>query len=303
MKIKIFFVWLLFSLGKICPLNAGSSYLILDYFENTVINVSSSLKENFPDSKFKFQKTQNDFAKNIDIDSNPASLNMSEIKVLGEKYNVDYVLFNRFTEKGQRAKIDCMLFKTKTGGLLHRSSLELIQYDNVLLNEIKLFIDKFIKTGNKNWEEEREKILFSDASEIIHEKTPLGAAIRSMFFPGWGQYYSGNNISAGIWAATEIFLGAAFLISFNNYNNSANSFLQNSINYNNSNDERVIALSRKNAEKDWDEHVLYSRLAIGLGSATILGWISNTIHAWIFGPRPHTNIYQEGIIKTNFPIG
>ena len=301
MKIKISLVWILFSLGKMYSLNTGGSYLILNYFENTITNVSLSLKKNFPDSKFKSQKIQNDFTKNLDIDSNPASLYMSEIKQLGENYNIDYVLFNRLTEKGQRKKMDYMLFKTKTGGLLYRSSLELIQYDNVLLNEINLFIDKFIKAGNKNWGEEREKILFSDVSEIIYEKTPFGAALRSMFFPGWGQYYSGNDISAGIWATTEIFLGAAFLISFNNYNNSANRFLQNSINYNNSNDQSVITLSRKNAEKDWDDHVLYSRLAIGLGGATIVGWISNTIHAWIFGPRPHTNIYQEGIIKTNLP--
>ena len=69
--------------------------------------------------------------------------------------------------------------------------------------------------------------------------------------------------------------------------------LSNSVLYNDTDDEKLVAKYRSLAETDWDNHIIYSRLAIALASATGTGWVSNSIHAWIFGPRPYTNIYQE----------
>ena len=52
---------------------------------------------------------------------------------------------------------------------------------------------------------------------------------------------------------------------------------------------------RNAAEKDWDNHVLYSKVAIILAGTTVTGWISNSIYAWAFGPRPQSNIYKQGV--------
>ena len=73
--------------------------------------------------------------------------------------------------------------------------------------------------------------------------------------------------------------------------------------YDATDDEKEVSIYRNAAEKNWDEHVLYSQLAIALASTTVSGWISNSIHAWIFGPRPYSNIYQKGISNSNSKKG
>ena len=48
---------------------------------------------------------------------------------------------------------------------------------------------------------------------------------------------------------------------------------------------------------------MYSKLAIALAGSTITGWVSNSVHAWVFGPRTYTNIYQKGLPQTAVPKG
>ena len=68
-------------------------------------------------------------------------------------------------------------------------------------------------------------------------------------------------------------------------------------------DEKEVSSYRGAAEKDWDDHVMYSKLAIALGATAVTGWVTNSIHAWVFGPRPYTNIYQKGISGSTIPSG
>jgi len=155
----------------------------------------------------------------------------------------------------------------------------------------------------KEWEQERESIMFLNPEEISYDKTPMGAALRSMAIPGWGQAYSGNSISAGLWAVLELSLSLAFISSYNNYDSSSKSYLQNRKLYDATDDEKEVSAYRASAEKDWNNHVIYSKLAIALASTTITGWVSNSVHAWVFGPRPYTNIYQKGMPQSTIPKG
>ena len=121
----------------------------------------------------------------------------------------------------------------------------------------------------------------------------MGAAIRSLIVPGWGQAYSNKKISSKVWFGIEASLSLAFILSYLKYDSSVTNFLENSNLYNTTDDEKLISKYRSDAESDWTNHITFSRLAIVLASATGTGWVSNSIHAWIFGPRPYTNIYQE----------
>ena len=163
-----------------------------------------------------------------------------------------------------------------------------------IFNELNLWVGKILTEIQNEWEQKRKSVLFLDPEKIKHDKTPLGAALRSFLVPGWGQMYSGNILSAGIWGGIEFSLISAFIFSYNNYDKSAKSFLNNSDLYNKTDDEKKVSFYRNAAEIDWSNHVLYSKMAITLAGTSLIGWISNTIHAWVFGPRPYTNIYQKG---------
>jgi len=280
-----------------------ATYLVLNHFDKPVAEIDQSLIDNFNNSTFNFDSSINTLFEDIDDHNNPASKYMDDIKALGRTHNVSFVLMNRIDHNDDRLIMEGLLFNTRSGGLIHRRKINLKNYNNGLINELSLWVGNTKNQIQKEWEKEREAILFLNPEEISYDKTPMGAALRSLAIPGWGQAYSGNSLSAGLWAAIELSLSLAFISSYNNYDSSAKSYLENIKLYDATDDEKEIATYRASAEQDWDDHVLYSKLAIALAGTTLTGWVSNSIHAWIFGPRPHTNIYQKGIPHSTLPKG
>ena len=279
--------------GSLYSANLESTFLVLNHFDKFLPNADSSLIENFSNSTFEFDSTFHILFEDIDNHANPASSHMVTIKELGEKYQVNYILFNRIEHIDDRFILNGLLFNTRSGGLIHRRKIDLKQYLDGQINELNMWVGNTVGQVEKNWENNRKSILFSDPEEINYQKTPRGAAIRSLAAPGWGQVYSDKKVSAGIWAGTESTLSLAVLISFLKYDAAAKSYKSNLTLYNETDDEKEVAKYRTNAESDWDDHVKFSALAIAFAGATGTGWVANSIHAWIVGPRAYKNLYQK----------
>lgn len=280
-------------LGSLYSANLESTFLVLNHFDKFLPNADSSLIENFSNSTFEFDSTFHILFEDIDNHANPASSHMVTIKELGEKYQVNYILFNRIEHIDDRFILNGLLFNTRSGGLIHRRKVDLKQYLNGQINELNMWVGNTMGQVEKNWENNRKSILFSNPEEINYEKTPRGASIRSLAAPGWGQVYSDKKVSAGVWAGTESTLSLAVLISFLKYDAAAKSYKSNLTLYNETNDEKEVAKYRTNAESNWDDHVKFSAFAIAFAGATGTGWVANSIHAWIVGPRPYKNLYQK----------
>ena len=290
-KLPQYFLFLF--LGSLYSTNLEPTFLVLNHFDKFLPNADSSLIENFSNSTFEFDSTFQILFEDMDNHENPAASHMVTIKELGEKYQVNYILFNRIEHINDRFILNGLLFNTRSGGLIHRRKIDLKQYLNGQINELNMWVGNTVGQVEKNWENNRKSILFSDPEEINYQKTPRGAAIRSLAAPGWGQAYSGKKISAGLWASTESSLSIVAIISFLNYDKAAKSFKKNSKLYNGTNDEKEVANYRTAAENDWNDHVTVSELAIVFAGATGTGWVANSIHAWIVGPRAYKNLYQK----------
>ena len=300
-KLPQYFLFLF--LGSLYSANLESTFLVLNHFDKFLPNADSSLIENFSNSTFEFDSTFHILFEDIDNHENPASSHMVTIKELGEKYQVNYILFNRIEHIDDRFILNGLLFNTRSGGLIHRRKIDLKQYLNGQINELNMWVGNTVGQVEKNWENNRKSILFSDPEEINYQKTPRGAAIRSLAAPGWGQLYSDKKVSAGIWAGTESTLSLAVLISFLKYDAAAKSYKSNLTLYNETDDEKEVAKYRTNAESDWDDHVRFSALAIAFAGATGTGWVANSIHAWIVGPRAYKNLYQKWDPKSSNTAG
>ena len=300
---KIFFVYFILFSNLVFAFDQEATYLVLNHFDKPLPDIDQSLIDNFNNSSFNFDESVNLLFDDIDSDNNPASKYMDQIKELGAIHHVNYILLNKIKHINDRIIMEGLLFNTRSGGLVHRRKINVKDYNNGSVNEISLWVGEIRNKIQKQWEEARESILFLNPEEISYDKTPMGAALRSLAIPGWGQAYSGNSLSAGLWAALELSLSLAFISSYTNYDTSAKSYLQNRKLYNATDDEKEVSAFRASAEKDWDDHVMYSKLAIVLAGSTITGWVSNSVHAWVFGPRPYTNIYQKGLPQTAVPKG
>lgn len=300
---KEFFVYFIFFSNLVFAFDQEATYLVLNHFDKPLPDIDQSLIDNFNNSSFNFDESVNLLFDDIDSDKNPASKYMDQIKELGTIHHVNYILLNKIKHNNDRIIMEGLLFNTRSGGLVHRRKINVKDYNNGSVNEISLWVGEIRNKIQKQWEEARESIMFLNPEEISYDKTPMGAALRSLAIPGWGQAYSGNSLSAGLWAALELSLSLAFISSYTNYDTSAKSYLQNRKLYNATDDEKEVSAYRASAEKDWDDHVMYSKLAIALAGSTITGWVSNSVHAWVFGPRPYTNIYQKGLPQTAVPKG
>ena len=300
---KEFFVYLIFFSNFVFAFDQEATYLVLNHFDKPLPDIDQSLIDNFNNSSFNFDESVNLLFDDIDSDKNPASKYMDQIRELGTIHHVNYILLNKIKHNNDRIIMEGLLFNTRSGGLIHRRKINVKDYNNGSVNEISLWVGEIRNKIQKQWEEARESIMFLNPEEIAYDKTPMGAALRSLAIPGWGQAYSGNSLSAGLWAALELSLSLAFISSYTNYDTSAKSFLQNMKLYNATDDEKKVSAYRASAEKDWDDHVIYSKLAIALAGSTITGWVSNSVHAWVFGPRPYTNIYQKGLPQTTVTKG
>ena len=300
---KEFFVYFIFFSNLAFAFDQEATYLVLNHFDEPLPDIDQSLIDNFNNASFNFDESVNLLFDDIDSDNNPASKYMDQIKELGTIHHVNYILLNKIKHNNDRIIMEGLLFNTRSGGLVHRRKINVKDYNNGSVNEISLWVGEIRNKIQKQWEEARESIMFLNPEEISYDKTPMGAALRSLAIPGWGQAYSGNSLSAGLWAALELSLSLAFISSYTNYDTSAKSYLQNRKLYNATDDEKEVSAYRASAEKDWDDHVMYSKLAIALAGSTITGWVSNSVHAWVFGPRPYTNIYQKGLPQTAVPKG
>ena len=296
-------MYFIFFSNLVFAFDQEATYLVLNHFDEPLPDIDQSLIDNFNNASFNFDESVNLLFDDIDSDNNPASKYMDQIKELGTIHHVNYILLNKIKHIDDRIILEGLLFNTRSGGLVHRRKINVKNYNNGSVNEISLWVGEIRNKIQKQWEEARESIMFLNPEEISYDKTPMGAAIRSLAIPGWGQAYSGNPLSAGLWAALELSLSLAFISSYTNYDTSAKSYLQNLKLYNATDDEKEVSAYRASAEKDWDDHVMYSKLAIALAGSTITGWVSNSVHAWVFGPRPYTNIYQKGLPQTAVPKG
>ena len=290
-------------LGSLYSANLEPTFLVLNHFDKYLPNADSSLIENFTNSTFEFDSTFHILFEDIDNHENPASSYMNTIKELGTKHKVNFILFNQIKHVNDRFMLEGQLFNTRSGGLIYRRKIDLTNYLNGQINELSMWVGNVTGSVNDEWQKNRESILFRGSEDIEYKKTPMGAAMRSLVAPGWGQVYSDKKVSAGVWAGTESTLSLVAIISFLNYDKAAKSFKNNSKLYRETNDEKDVANYRAAAENDWNDHVKFSALAIAFAGATGTGWVANSIHAWIVGPRAYKNLYQKWDPKSSNTAG
>jgi len=290
---NIKWVWYAFLFGALWGSNLSPTFLVLNQFDRDINNIDSTLARQFQEPSFNFVQPDSQFTIDIDGFDNPAASQMDYVKELGKTYGVNFILYNHISLSEKRMELEGRLFNTRSGGLVNRRIIDLTNYLGGQMNELNLWVGELLGLTESEWEERRKSIIFLPPEQINREKSPAGAALRSLAAPGWGQAYGGNKVGAYAWVGTETSLSLAILMSYLNYDKASKSYLSNLTKYEASNDVSDVDAYRAQAESDWDDHVKFNQLIIGFAGATGAGWLANSLHAWIVFPRPHKNIYQK----------
>ena len=270
------------------------SILIFNEFDSKVINQEKlELSNFFPTKDFIIGDDVRLFSSSVDSMNNPASGRMSIIRKLGKDLDIDYVLFHKINKDSNRFYLEGQMFRTESGGMIHRRIVDITNYYKGHINELKLWVGDVFNEIDKEWVEYRKMVLFQNPEDIIQKKTPEGAMIRSLMVPGWGQFYSDKPTSGKIWAGIEASLITAIIASYIGYNSAVKGFMSSTSLYEGSSEEIEVAEHRNQVNIEWKKHKDYNSAMIYSAITAGTLWALNGVHAYIVGPRPKKDIFQK----------
>ena len=288
------FILIFFLLDLVCGDSNVPSILIFNEFGSKVIDQEKlELSNFFPTKDFIIGDDVKPFSSSVDSMSNPASGRMSIIRKLGKDLDIDYVLFHKINKDSNRFYLEGQMFRTESGGMIHRRIVDITNYYKGHINELKLWVGDVFNEIDKEWVEYRKMVLFQNPEDIIQKKTPEGAMIRSLMVPGWGQFYSDKPTSGKVWAGIEASLITTILVSYIGYNNSVKGFKSNTSLYEGSSEQIEFTEYRDQVDIEWKKHKDYNSAMIYSAITAGTLWALNGVHAYIVGPRPKKDIIQK----------
>ena len=124
-------------------------------------------------------------------------------------------------------------------------------------------------------------------------KTKMGAMVRSLLFPGLGQFYANQRIWGYGWIAAEVVAGGLIVMNYSNYKTANEDYNYYQTSYSNATDPALIAqykaqsqTSHENIESAMDDMKT-------MGSIAGAVWIANVVHAYMVGPKSEVTAYNE----------
>ena len=124
-------------------------------------------------------------------------------------------------------------------------------------------------------------------------KTKMGAMVRSLLFPGLGQFYADQRMWGYGWIAAEVVAGGLIVMNYSNYKTANEDYNYYQTSYSNATDPALIAqykaqsqTSHENIESAMDDMKT-------MGSIAGAVWIANVVHAYMVGPKSEVTAYNE----------
>ena len=124
-------------------------------------------------------------------------------------------------------------------------------------------------------------------------KTKMGAMVRSLLFPGLGQFYANQRMWGYGWIAAEVVAGGLIVMNYSNYKTANEDYNYYQTSYANATDPALIAQYK--AQSQTSHENIESAMDDMKTMASIAGvvWIANAVHAYIVGPTSEETAYNE----------
>ena len=124
-------------------------------------------------------------------------------------------------------------------------------------------------------------------------KTKMDAMVRSLLFPGLGQFYSNQKLWGYGWIAAEIVAGGMIAMNYSNYKTAYDDYNDYQTSYSSATDPVLIAHYKAQSQVSHDN--IESARDDMMTMASIAGviWIANAVHAYVAAPYITQTAYNE----------
>ena len=133
------------------------------------------------------------------------------------------------------------------------------------------------------------------ATSAPTSKTRMGALIRSMVMPGWGQFYSDRKLMGWSFLGGELALGALAYLSYSSYQTSYDDVTNFNAQYRVSIDpDQIMALKAQSKQAELDVTAAKDLFKMTIYAAGGV-YVANVVHAFLIGPNKDTASKKSNI--------
>ncbi len=202
---------------------------------------------------------------------------------LGDTYTIDVKMFSVAT--GAAENMQSVTYQGKVDGLI--TEIELLGWTILGLKPPSALLKKK-RMGTKAF-------LAQEAESV--EKTKMGAMLRSLVFPGLGQFYADKKFWGYTWIAAELALGGIIYMQYNAYTTAHDDYVNYQDLY--TSETNTVLIAEYKAQKQTSHEDMESANDAMKAMAGIAGavWISNAVHAYIVGPKTSQTTLHETPVR------
>ena len=121
----------------------------------------------------------------------------------------------------------------------------------------------------------------------------MGAMVRSLLFPGLGQFYADQRMWGYGWIAAEVVAGGLIFMNYSNYKTANDDYNDYHTSYANATDPTLIAQYKTQAQNSHENVESASDAMKTMAGIAGVVWIANVVHAYMVGPKSEVTAYNE----------
>ena len=205
---------------------------------------------------------------------------------LGDTYTIDVKMFSVATGAAENMK--SVTYQGKVDGLI--TEIEILGWTILGLDPPRVLLEKK-RLGTTAF--------LAQQTQAVG-KTKMGALMRSLFFPGLGQFYSEKKLWGYGWIGAEAIAVGLIFMNYSNYQTAYDDYNNYQSLYNNETDPDLIAQYKTQSQSshtDMEAANDAMKTMIGIAGAV---WVANAVHAYIIGPKAGETAYGETPVQLVF---
>ncbi len=194
---------------------------------------------------------------------------------------------------GETYTIDAQMINVSTGATVKTVSKTYTGRIDGLITEIEIMAWEIVGIKPPEGLIRKQRSGSFVSANLPKIKTQRGAALRSTFVPGWGQFYSNHKKWGYSLVALETIGLGLYIKSYNDYQNAEKDYMHYLDLYRQTTDTDLIALYHRKMAQSHDLMEIANRQEkIYLGAIGGI-WTISVIHAYLYGPRDENTAFKN----------
>jgi len=217
---------------------------------------------------------------------------------IGAMLGVEKVINGAIGKLGETYTIDARMIKVSNGATIKTVSNTYQGKIDGLITEIEIMAWQIVDLDPPK----SLLMMKASGSPVLSQSRPktksrMGAAVRSLFIPGLGQFYSNRKLFGYGYLSAELAVGAFIFLTKQQYTTAKTSFTKyNTLYLQESEDVNKMYEYKRQAHTEFDSMTSQRQKMVQLAQVAGGIWAVNIIHAFITGPKQNQNVgFSDGV--------